>query len=263
MNIFISYKREGGIDIAARVASYFTERRHNVFYDILSMQAGRFDNQIEEYIANCDRFVVILTKGALDSDWVKKEIRLALKNKKAKIIPLIMPGFVAPSHLDSDIASVLSMHGVEYNAVLFEQVMQKLNELISPANKDFDAKIDQILESLMNVITLHSQFMLTLRTGDTMGMINNLKAMGQEITSAHDLAGEIQEVNNKVVEQTGKVRFAMKDLLDTLDAVGTQNRNANNIERTKLKNDLARACTNLLQVTSVALQTVQKIKYKL
>ena len=263
MKIFISYKRDGGIDIAARVANFFKEKRNEVFYDIESMQLGRFDKQIEKYIAHCDCFVVLLTKGALDSEWVQREIKCALKNKKAKIVPLMMPGFEAPANLDPKIASILSMHGVEYNAVLFEQVMEKLNNLIAPQLGHYEEKLDQVIEALNNVVTINSQFMLALRMGDNDEITNNLKEMGQEIMKAHNLAEEIQDVNNKVVEQTGKVRLAMKNVLDKLQVLSQQIATANSFQKIKLKNDFGKACGDFLQVTTTALQVINKIKHNL
>ncbi len=129
MKLFISYRRETGIDIAARIKDFFVARGHTVFYDINSMRIGDFEKQIKENIEICDCFIVVLTEGALDSDWVRKEIKCALENKRT-IVPLIMPNFKKPNNLPVDISGIMSLHGVEYNAVLFEQVMLKLNNLI-------------------------------------------------------------------------------------------------------------------------------------
>ena len=55
----------------------------------------------------------------------------------------------------------------------------------------------------------------------------------------------------------------MKDVLDALQALSQQIATANSFQKIKLKNDLGKACGNLLQVTTTALQTAQKVKYKL
>ena len=74
-NMFISYRRDTGIDIAARVKDFFVSKGLNVFYDITSMQLGEFDKQIIQHINSSDYFVLILSPNALDSccnetDWV-------------------------------------------------------------------------------------------------------------------------------------------------------------------------------------------------
>lgn len=57
-NMFISYRRDTGIDIAARVKDFFVSKGLNVFYDITSMQLGEFDKQIIQHINSSDYFVL-------------------------------------------------------------------------------------------------------------------------------------------------------------------------------------------------------------
>lgn len=133
--IFISYRRETGIDIAARVKDFFSSKGFNVFYDITSMELGEFDKQICQNINASDYFIVILSPNALDrcfddNDWVRKEIEIALNNEKIKIIPLILPQFKYPKNLPASVEKIKLYHGVQYDAVLFELVMDKLVSLI-------------------------------------------------------------------------------------------------------------------------------------
>ena len=154
MRIFISYKREGGIDIAARVRDYFTQKGYEVFYDINSMQIGNFEDQIEKSIQSCDYFILIVTSGALESVWVQKEIRTELQKENPHIIPVMMPDFVSPSNLPEDISKVLSFHGITYSAVLFDQVMDKLYELMSESGLSYKTILDEILNLLGQTIDL-------------------------------------------------------------------------------------------------------------
>lgn len=257
MNIFVSYKREGGIDIAARVADYLKSKGHVVFYDILSMQAGRFDLQIEMYIEKCDCFIVILTEGALNSEWVQKEIKLALANKNAKIVPLIMPGFKAPANLDPKIASVLKMHGVEYNAVLFEQVMDKLYSIISPFSPN---KIEEITEALTNVSNLVNQFVVALNTPNNAdGFLFICQQLASEAKRAIVLSEDIKNNYPLLYNQVQMLKKSMYNIFDVLDNL----QQCSEAEKDKYTKPLQMAVTSLLQSSTTALQTALLIKHKI
>lgn len=150
-NMFISYRRDTGIDIAARVKDFFVSKGLNVFYDITSMQLGEFDKQIIQHINSSDYFVLILSPNALDrccneTDWVRKEIECALNNNKIQIIPLILPQFKFPQNLPDSLEKIKVLHGIEYNAVLFDMVMDKLFNFISENNKKiFKSKEDLLI----------------------------------------------------------------------------------------------------------------------
>lgn len=148
MKIFISYRRDLGIDTAARVATFFKKRKCEVFYDINSMHIGAFDEQIYENIKTSNFVISLLSKGALDrcsnpNDWVRKELECAFENN-IPVVPLIMPGFVYPSDLPESISKITFCHGLEYNAVLFDLVMEKLYSLLN--DNDVSNTTSTILE---------------------------------------------------------------------------------------------------------------------
>ena len=109
-------------------------RKINPFYDIETMKNGLFNKKIYKKIEECDAFVLLLTKGALDrcineGDWVRNEISYALKKKK-KIIPLIASDFEYPFFLPEDVDSIRY-----YNA-------------IPATNESFDWVIDELVKRL-------------------------------------------------------------------------------------------------------------------
>ncbi len=135
MNIFISYRRNNAVDVAGRIASFFTKRNFNVFYDIQNMQLGRFPNQIINNIKECDHFILILSPNSLDrcndeDDWVRKEIETALKYNK-NIIPFIMPKFEFPRELPKSIKTIKDFQSIEYNSVLFDYVLEDLERKLT------------------------------------------------------------------------------------------------------------------------------------
>ena len=181
--IFISYRRKSAIDIAARIADYFKSRNFDVFYDIESMKLGKFNIQIEENIKNSDFFILILSHGALDhcnnvEDWVRKEIEYAFKYK-INIIPLVLPGFLYPQILPDNITEIRNYHGVEYNAVLFNLVMQHLESLLSGkanSNKNRtqnNVVIDELIDLLTNVYDITIRYRASFLEANEAEIINS------------------------------------------------------------------------------------------
>ena len=128
--MFISYRREGGGELAGRLADRFNTLGYRVFYDINSMHYGTFDTQIMNAIATCSIVLIVLSPNALDrcvnpNDWVRQELAFALKHSK-KIIPILMNGFKFPETLPPDIDIVRHMAGITHSCEYFESVIEKI-----------------------------------------------------------------------------------------------------------------------------------------
>jgi TolA-binding protein len=96
-DIFISYRRDGGFETASLVAEKLRNAGYSVFFDLESLRAGKFNEQLFRVIENCKDFVIVLPKDGLDrcvneSDWVRLEIIHAMKHGK-NIIPVMLSGF--------------------------------------------------------------------------------------------------------------------------------------------------------------------------
>ncbi len=90
---FISYRRSNGLDLAGRIAKWFSEKGINCFIDLTEMRTGQFNEQIASVIAdaNLKYFLLLFTEGAMDGcknekDWVRKEIELAFAHGKKIIV---------------------------------------------------------------------------------------------------------------------------------------------------------------------------------
>lgn len=106
LNVFISYRRNGG-DVMAKYLHYLlTEHGYNVFYDFESLHSGQFGEYILRNIEECDDFIVVLSrgifsKGYAEEDWVQREIGHAIKHKK-NVIPVQLKGFEFPVGCELD-----------------------------------------------------------------------------------------------------------------------------------------------------------------
>lgn len=149
--IFISYRREGGADLAGRISDKLKSLGYRVFYDIESMRSGTFDTQILKAIESANDVLLVLPPKGLDrcvaeDDWVRQEIEHAIKCQK-NIIPLLMRGFEFPAELPKSIAVVPKFEGVHVFPEYFNAVMDRILELVvskpeaatgAPAGADAD-----------------------------------------------------------------------------------------------------------------------------
>lgn len=175
--IFISYRREGGETMAQLLHDRLTARGFTVFYDIESLKSGPFDTKLLRKIEECDDVLLVLPPQGLDrciydEDWVRQEIRHALKCKK-NIIPIMCRGFVFPPNLPSDIQTISSMNGVGFE------------------NMDYlDARIDKV------VSMLHSKSSGgTIRHQGSRSLIRNVCSLGsRDLNNAFPSDGYYAEV---------------------------------------------------------------------
>ena len=86
-DIFISYRRDGGKELARPLKSELELRGYRVFLDFDELKDGVFDRRIMEAIDAAPIFMVILSPHALDrcanaDDWVRREIEYALEHDR-------------------------------------------------------------------------------------------------------------------------------------------------------------------------------------
>ena len=112
-DIFISYRRNGGDMVSARLYDSLREKKYRVFQDEKEMGACLFDERLRQVISQSKDFVLVLTPGALDrcgdpEDWVRKEIEWA-QISGCNIIPVRTQSFVFPEGMPAHIKK-LDMH---------------------------------------------------------------------------------------------------------------------------------------------------------
>ena len=128
--IFISYRRDGGADLAGRISDRLTALGYSVFLDVESMRSGKFNDQLYRAIEACNDFLLILPPNGLDrctnpEDWVRLEIAHALKCNR-NIVPILARGFAFPETLPGDIDDIRHMDGIRASIDYFDAVMDKI-----------------------------------------------------------------------------------------------------------------------------------------
>ena len=153
-DIFISYRRVGGIDKAQLLKLILANKGYSVFMDVHELTYGAFGNHIKEAIESAPVFLVLLTPNALDrcvdeDDWVRKEIEYAVEKRKC-IIPINPNGSFAGlpdgMKLPETINMVLDIHN--YATVDFEQsIYSSMDDLvvkwIAPAIKAEEVRLER------------------------------------------------------------------------------------------------------------------------
>ena len=91
---FVSYSRKDGAEFAAWLRTWLGEQDLSVWQDLVALEGGRdWWSQIEDALKSktLQHFILVVTPGALDSPYVRREIRLARQEGKT-VCPVKGPG---------------------------------------------------------------------------------------------------------------------------------------------------------------------------
>ena len=131
-DVFISYRRDGGVDLATRIKTYLEGKGYSVFMDIEDLKSGQFNKELFSKIENSTDFILVLTKNCLErckheDDWLRIEISHAFRKKK-NIIPIYATGFNLSdlNKLPSDISELRVQNGMASYNDLFTASMDRL-----------------------------------------------------------------------------------------------------------------------------------------
>lgn len=132
--IFISYRRRGGNHLARLIETVLKSLGYEVFLDVESMRAGKFNEQIYRAIEACSDVLVILSEHALDrcvdpEDFVRKEVEYALELKK-NVIPVMDPDFVFPDTMPEKMLPLKDRHGIVTDSNYFSAVIKAIENLL-------------------------------------------------------------------------------------------------------------------------------------
>lgn len=139
---FISYRRDGGSEYAGATYDYLVLKGFVPFYDRIGMENGRFDEQIRLNLINCENYILILSKNALertknDDDWIRKEISLAIDNN-LNILVLVEEGFVFPKYLPQDIENITKYQQYPFKFNSINSVLKEIEPKLLKKNNAFE-----------------------------------------------------------------------------------------------------------------------------
>lgn len=134
MDVFISYRREGGYTMARLIYECLRNIGLSVFLDLEELRSGQFNEKLYEEIEKCKNFILILPPNSLDrcnseSDWLRLEIEYAIKQHK-NIIPIMMVGFEFPSQLPPSLQVLPFFNGVRASREYFDATIKKIISML-------------------------------------------------------------------------------------------------------------------------------------
>jgi hypothetical protein len=129
-DVFVSYRRDKGSEIARYLAERLSKRGYRVFLDIDSLGSGEWGKELQQRIDECPDFVAVVTDGYFvrcenPDDVVRKEIARALETHTT-VIPLFVGDGNIPPHLPADISGISSHNGVRYLHEYANQAIDKV-----------------------------------------------------------------------------------------------------------------------------------------
>ncbi|XP_072326072.1 NAD(+) hydrolase SARM1 [Scyliorhinus torazame] len=144
-DVFISYRRTTGSQLASLLKVHLQLRGFSVFIDVEKLEAGKFEDKLCQSVNKAKNFVLVLSANALDKcmgdtgmkDWVHREIVMAMNSSK-NIIP-VADNFTwpDPSSLPEDMRAILKFNGImwshEYQDASIEKILRFLH---TPSQND-------------------------------------------------------------------------------------------------------------------------------
>ena len=114
-DIFISYRRSA-YDTANLIAVKLRHAGYKVFFDVDTLTAGKFNEQLLEVIKGYKDFILVLPENALDrcedpEDWVRRETLYALEHQK-NILPVMLDGFAWPKEMPQGMEELSSYQAI-------------------------------------------------------------------------------------------------------------------------------------------------------
>lgn len=138
LDVFISYRRSNGSQLASLLKVHLELRNYTVFLDVVGLEAGKFDNNLLQSIRSSKNFILVCTAGAMErcegdidqKDWIHKEIACAL-NSQCTIIP-VLDNFVMPEpeKLPESMRPITSYNGVRWIHDYQEACIDKIDRFI-------------------------------------------------------------------------------------------------------------------------------------
>ncbi|KAK3084426.1 hypothetical protein FSP39_013378 [Pinctada imbricata] len=142
VDVFISYRRSNGSQLASLLKVHLQLRGFSVFLDIDRLRAGKFDENLLMNIKMARHFLLVLTPNALDrcmgdieqQDWIHKEVATALESE-CNIIPVLDSfEWPSPDELPEDMQQVVYFNGVRWVHDYQDACVDKVEKFLGGEN---------------------------------------------------------------------------------------------------------------------------------
>lgn len=134
-DVFISYRRDKGSEIARLVSLKLREVGYRVFLDVDGLGSGEWDKELSQRIEECPDFIAVVTEGYFDrccneDDVVRREIAHAIATNR-NTVPLLIGVAGFPPSLPPEISAIASRNGIRYLHEYSEQAIRKVGSFLA------------------------------------------------------------------------------------------------------------------------------------
>ena len=139
IDVFISYRREGGSTAARLLYEILKTKKITGFMDVETLTRGDYEASILAHIKKARNFVLIVSADVMKSPWVQKETMYALENN-INIIPVFVNGVTCfPNDIPAEIKAV-DVNGICLNHENFNGDIEKLISWLDTRHNAFTEK---------------------------------------------------------------------------------------------------------------------------
>lgn len=231
-DIFISYRRSA-YDTANLIAVKLRHAGYKVFFDVDTLTAGKFNEQLLEVIKGCKDFILVLPQKALlrcqdPEDWVRRETLCAIENQK-NIVPIMLDGFSWPQEMPEgleDLSNYQAITAVRHE--YFDMAIERMQGYLkSKAKRPIRQWLGKVLIVLCAILVL---------LGIGLGVISHIagvtcKSVATQLTCSMDimdnLGKDCKEIKEKlaVLSNTTEPQSKTQAEKDLLKVVAESERN--------------------------------------
>jgi len=177
-DIFISYRRKGGVETARLVDIKLREQGYYVSFDIDTLGKGKFTDTLRTRLQGCIDFMVIfepsyyerffepgsldekgnvkpdaklVSQDTLNEDWCYLELKNALTLGK-NIIPIIKRDFRFPNNLPSEVKEIAEMNAIEVTEKEFKEIFENKIPLYLDSKPKFTYRYKKPIIAVLSLI---------------------------------------------------------------------------------------------------------------
>jgi hypothetical protein len=227
-DIFISYRRDTGAELAELVKKDLVSRGYSVFKDTHDLKAGHWQEDLRRQITACMDFILIVTPGTLErcktdpDDVVLFEIQLALTLQKNFILVVKRGKNDSPEKLFDGLPPTLSTlpkhNWIEYTNEDADAKLSKIRNFLESSPSVFELVVNRYGRQLLAGITCGGMILCGLASwalfGSAERLENQVASVAGDTKVTLETTGTIAEQNRKIANTTEAIRKDNVELLD-------------------------------------------------
>ena len=178
-DVFVSYRRSDGKDIARILNLAFKNAGYRCFLDYNDLEGGVFGKKLENAVLDAPVFVMVLTNDYFarctqEGDWVRREIELALDNDKI-IVPLNYDAVLngVPDYLDEKFKERVGCHNFAtvysndaFEATFNEMLEKRIRKVMGSLQKQTDKAVVTVVADADCTLLKNNEVIATLQADE-------------------------------------------------------------------------------------------------